>query len=383
MTNCPRSILRFAKDGAQKGEGHSFAKPVALLEYLIKTYSNNGEAVFDNTMGSGSTGVAALRTGRRFIGIEQDIKWFKLATKRISSELVEIVPKRVARNDVSSVEDGVETPDANTNLVSNTADPAPNTEAEAKLIRRPSYQSPGVKLYQGDCLNVMRTLPSGSVDLVFTSPPYNMGVGANGVKKNVFRGGLWKNAELANGYASYDDARDPDEYIQWQKNVLRECWRLLSPTGAIFYQHKPRGLNKTLQTPLDLNPGLPLRQIIIWNRKNGFSHNRCYFTSSHEWIVVFAKPDFHILEGRRQTVDVWDIDPERGNPHPAPFPVELPHTAIESTNAKVILDPFMGSGTTGVAAIRCGREFIGIELDPGYLAGAWDRIEADKLDRAA
>jgi modification methylase len=77
------------------------------------------------------------------------------------------------------------------------------------------------------------------------------------------------------------------------------------------------------------------------------------------------------------------LTPERGNPHPAPFPVELPLMAIKATSAKVVFDPFMGSGTTGVAALRCGREFIGIELDPGYLTDAHERIKADGLKRAA
>lgn len=188
---------------------------------------------------------------------------------------------------------------------------------------------------------------------------------------------------MASGYASYDDARDPDEYVEWQKEVLRECWRLLSPTGAIFYQHKPRGQNKILQTPLDLNPGLPVRQIIIWNRNNGFNFNPCYFLSTHEWIVVFAKPDFKLTNEGKRLKDVWTIPPERNNTHPAPFPVELPLTAIQATSADVILDPFMGSGTTGVAARQSGRDFIGIELDAGYVAAARQRIECEPVRSAA
>lgn len=86
LTNCPDTILRFPKDKRLKGEVvHPFAKPLALLEYLIRTYSNEGEVVLDNTMGSGSTGVAALNTGRRFIGIEKDQKWFEVARGRIEA----------------------------------------------------------------------------------------------------------------------------------------------------------------------------------------------------------------------------------------------------------------------------------------------------------
>lgn len=337
LVNCPRSVLKYPKDAVPRGKGHPFAKPVALLEYLIRAYSNPGEVVLDNTMGSGSTCVAAMRSGRRSIGIEQNEKWFNIARKRVNTE------RRNATNDNEESLRGT----------------GPSATC------KPEVEASDLKLYRGDCLDVMRTMPSGSVDLIFTSPPYNLGVSSGGGVRNSRKSGRWKNAALADGYASYDDARDPDEYIAWQQEVLRECWRLLSPTGAIFYQHKPRGQNKVLQTPLDLNPNLPVRQIIIWNRNNGFNFNSSYFLSTHEWIVVFAKPDFQLTEEGKRLKDVWTIKPERNNPHPAPFPVELPLTAIQATSAKVILDPFMGSGSTGVAALRCGREFIGIELDAG------------------
>jgi site-specific DNA-methyltransferase (adenine-specific) len=76
-------ILEF---GLDKNIGHPTQKPVALLEYLIKTYTNEGETVLDNTMGSGSTGVACIRTKRKFIGIELNDEYFGIAQKRISQE---------------------------------------------------------------------------------------------------------------------------------------------------------------------------------------------------------------------------------------------------------------------------------------------------------
>ncbi|WP_205763532.1 DNA-methyltransferase [Pseudopontixanthobacter vadosimaris] len=224
--------------------------------------------------------------------------------------------------------------------------------------------------HTGDCLDVMKTLPSESVDLIVTSPPYNLGWNRGG-----FSNSLWQNAALADGYASYDDARKPADYIAWQKEVLLECWRLLSPQGAIFYNHKPRVQKGVLQTPLDLNPDLPLRQIVIWNRGSGHNFSRSFFVPTHEWIVVFAKPDFRLNGGTTRGKDVWDIQPERNNPHPAPFPVELAQRAIAATSAQVVLDPFTGSGTTGVAALREGRNFIGIEIDPDYVRSAELRIK--------
>jgi DNA modification methylase len=91
LSNCPTDILRFPKDGVAKGEiVHPFAKPVALLEYLIRTYSNPGDLVLDNTMGSGSTCIAAMGTGRKSIGIEQDEHWFCYARERVAQEQARI-----------------------------------------------------------------------------------------------------------------------------------------------------------------------------------------------------------------------------------------------------------------------------------------------------
>lgn len=82
FTNYPRSILRFKNDSKTK---HPTQKPVALMEYLIKTYTNEGETILDNCMGSGTTGVACVNTGRNFIGIERDEKYFQIAQERIAN----------------------------------------------------------------------------------------------------------------------------------------------------------------------------------------------------------------------------------------------------------------------------------------------------------
>lgn len=257
-----------------------------------------------------------------------------------------------------------------------TARPTTSLVPAAEIVS--SESQGGATLYRGDCLEVMRQMPSGSVDLIFTSPPYNIGMTHNGRRQTLKKTKMWRSADFGQGYASYDDARDPAEYIAWQKEILRECWRLLSPKGAIFYQHKPRIQNKLMTTPLDYNPDLPLRQIVIWNRKGGNNFNQAFFVPAHEWIAVFAKPDFRLAKGGWNATDVWTINPERNNPHPAPFPVELPRTAIAATDADVVFDPFMGSGSTGVAAMQCGRKFIGIELEGSYLENARLRMEAEK-----
>ena len=84
FTNYPRSIIRIANDSKPV---HPTQKPVALMEYLIRTYTNEGETVMDNCMGSGTTGVACVNTGRKFIGMEQDAKYFEIAQKRIHDSI--------------------------------------------------------------------------------------------------------------------------------------------------------------------------------------------------------------------------------------------------------------------------------------------------------
>ena len=235
-------------------------------------------------------------------------------------------------------------------------------------------------IYNGNCLAVMRAMPSASVDLIFTSPPYNLGISSGGGVRGA-RGrssGKWNNMALANGYETFDDAMPRGEYIAWQKEVLSECWRLLKPAGAIYYNHKPRIQNGVVEMPDELNPGLPLRQRIIWDRNSGMNFNSGAYLATHEYVDVYAKPDFKLRKGSRGIKDVWRVKPETSaNKHPAPFPFELPKIALESTDAQIILDPFMGSGTTGVAALRAGRQFIGIELAPSYAEGAFQRIAAE------
>lgn len=231
----------------------------------------------------------------------------------------------------------------------------------------------GARLILGDCMEVLPTMRAGSVDLIFTSPPYNL----HGGKGTRFHDrGMWRRRPpLADGYASYGDDLPHDDYVRWQQAFLRECWRLIPDDGAIFYNHKPRVQGGILQTPLALNPDLPIRQIIIWQRSSGICFSRSFFLPVHEWIIVFAKPKFRLREHAAAAIsDVWHVRPETNNPHPAPFPVELPRRAIASTSAKVILDPFMGSNATGVAAVEEGRQFIGIEKDEGYFNTAKARL---------
>jgi modification methylase len=226
----------------------------------------------------------------------------------------------------------------------------------------------------GDILDVMSKMPDKSVDLVVTSPPYNLkNSTGNGMKDS--RGGKWKNAELVNGYADYDDNMPHKQYVSWQRDCLREMLRVIPDDGAVFYNHKWRVQNGLLQDRQDIVSGFPVRQIIIWQRKGGINFNSGYFLPTYEVIYLIAKPKFKLAHKANAYGDVWEFTQEMNNEHPAPFPIALIDRIISSTTAEIILDPFMGSGTTALAAILNNRKYIGIELSPQYCKMAETRIQ--------
>ena len=212
-----------------------------------------------------------------------------------------------------------------------------------------------------------------SIDLIVTSPPYNIR-NSTGHGWNVGRGGRWPHAALLAGYAGHDDAMPHGMYVAWQRDCLTAMMRLLRPNGAIFYNHKWRVQGGLLQDRADIVSGFPVRQIIIWQRAGGINFNPGYFLPTYEVIYLIAKPDFRLASGAQGIGDVWRITQERGNPHPAPFPVELPRRCIAATAARMVLDPFMGSGSTAVAAEMEQREWIGIESSEAYCSMAGARV---------
>ena len=235
------------------------------------------------------------------------------------------------------------------------------------------------KIINADCLEVLKKLPSNSIDLVVTSPPYNLkNSTGNGMKDG--RGGKWANSALIAGYDTYDDCLPNDEYAKWQHEVLLELVRIIKNDGAIFYNHKWRVQAGLIQDRRDIVYDVPLRQIIIWKRKGGINFNAGYFLPTYEVIYLIAKKDFKLMPHCNRYGDVWEIMQEQRNDHPAPFPVELIDRIISSTSAKVILDPFMGSGTTAVVAAGLGRNFIGIEKSPKYCEAAIERLEKNKTN---
>lgn len=236
------------------------------------------------------------------------------------------------------------------------------------------------KIICGDAVEVMRSLPDESIDLVVTSPPYNL-KNSTGNGMNSPNNSFWKDASLMRGYDNYDDNLPYEEYIAWQRDCLTEMMRLIPDDGAIFYNHKWRVQGGLLQDRKEIVDGFPVRQIIIWYRKGGINFNPGYFLPTYEVIYLIAKPKFKLAKGANKLTDVWEISPERNNPHPAPFPEELARRCIGSTNAATILDPFVGSGTVPVVAIELGRQYIGIDKSPVYCEMAKERIKRALLIR--
>lgn len=253
---------------------------------------------------------------------------------------------------------------------------------------KPYYQDDLVTLYHGDCLDILPAI-SGA-DLIVTSPPYNLG------SRPWAHLGHWKSGGSAGGNgkwqagydggsgATYDEHGDDmthAEYVAWQGDVLNACWGSLSDTGAIFYNHKPRVVGTEVWLPLELNPGLPLRQIIVWARAGGINYSSTAYVPTHEWLMVMAKPAWRLKNQAASGVgDVWRIPQERHNDHPAPFPIAIPARAIETTNPKLVLDPFVGSGTTLRAAKDLGVRAIGIEKSEAYCEMAAKRMGQEAFD---
>lgn len=248
----------------------------------------------------------------------------------------------------------------------------------------PYYQDEHVTLYHGDCLEVMAALPDESVDIVVTSPPYNMGLVPGGNGRGMYRPGASNKAgRFRDGYGAHDDAMGQDDYDAWQRKVLAECWRIARK--AVFYNHRPRVEHGILRDPLGNDFGIPLRQRIIWNRGTGIDVNLRAFCTRGEYIYLFAKPAFSLVSHAASGMgDVWDLGIEYGiKDHPAPFPVSLPSRCIEATGATSVLDPFSGSGTTLRAAADYGIRGIGIELEERHCAATVARLSQCAFDFAS
>lgn len=230
------------------------------------------------------------------------------------------------------------------------------------------------RLILGDCREVLPIVADNAAGVCVTSPPYNLGEGMEdkGGLRVGHAGSKWRDRKLRDGYGDYADNLPYPEYCAWQRETLDQLWRICS--GAIFYNHKPRIIKRNLRLPFFTD--LPLRQVIIWDRASGFNAMSGAFAPMCEWIMLYAKPDWSLTgKGASMMGDVWRFPPTSDPEHPASFPLDLPLRAIECCVDQTVIDPFAGVGTTGVAAMKLGRDFIGIERDERYFDIACHRIE--------
>lgn len=245
-------------------------------------------------------------------------------------------------------------------------------------------------LYQGDCLDLLKTIPEGFAKLIVTSPPYNLG-------------------------KEYETRLDLNEYLSEQKKVIEECVRILNDEGSICWQ-VGNYVNKGEIIPLDMalfpifsSLGLHLRNRIVWEFGHGL-HASKRFSGRYEVILWFTKsnkytfnldpirvpqkyPQKKYFKGPRKgelsgnplgknPSDIWDVPNVKANHiektiHPCQFPVELIERLVLSmTNENDwVFDPFMGVGSTAIAALIHNRRAIGSEIMSEYIEIAEERIQ--------
>jgi len=249
-----------------------------------------------------------------------------------------------------------------------------------------------IVVYPDDCVELLRSIPAESMQLIVTSPPYNIG-------------------------KEYEKRLHLDLYLRQQAQVIAECVRTLAPTGSICWQvgnYVDQGAIIPLDTvlyPIFAGLGLRMRNRIIWHFEHGLHCSR-RFSGRYETIIWFTKSDEYVFNldavrvpqkypGKKyfkgpkagqyscnplgkNPGDLWIIPNVKSNHvektvHPCQFPVELIERLVLSlTNEEDwVLDPFLGTGTTVIAAIRHGRRGVGAETVPKYVQLARQRIQQE------
>ncbi len=248
----------------------------------------------------------------------------------------------------------------------------------------------GLRLYRGDALELLARARSGLFDLVFADPPYflsNGGITCHAGRMVSVNKGMWDRAETFEAVHAFN--------LEW----LRECRRVLKPDGTIWVTgtaHNIYSVGFAMQTL-----GFKILNDIAWHKVNPPPNLSCrYFTHATE-TILWARRDpkarhtFHYKEmkrenGDRQMQSLWHIKPpaqreKRHGKHPTQKPEALLDRILRASTSPrdLVLDPFCGSGTTGVVCARTGRRFVGIDLVESYLniaaARLSDEVRTDQL----
>ena len=231
----------------------------------------------------------------------------------------------------------------------------------------PYFADESVTIHYGDALDVLQRMPDESVDIVVTSPPYNMGLTPGGNGRGLYGHTTAKAARFTNdGYGSAgDDSLDPEEYAALRTAELWEMWRVAR--SSVWWNHRPRIIHGEQVDPLATlttygHDVPPMRQRIILARPTGIDVGLTHFATRGEYLHLFAKPGFALVDHSASGMgDVWPTPIVTGSSHPAPFDVSVPARCIAVVGATSVLDPFVGSGSTLAAAKAAGITGIGIE----------------------
>lgn len=232
------------------------------------------------------------------------------------------------------------------------------------------------KIHNEDCLVTMSKIQDNSIDLIITSPPYNKGYWSR--NKNLNNGFKTKSRNI--DYGNFDDNLEPSLYEDNQRVLIKECLRILKPSGSLFYNHIDILREHTTIHPKYVYD-FPLKQIIIWDRASTPKIDVSYFYPITEYIFWIKKDKESIPKFNRTNAVfqkcIWKINPEKNNEHPAPFPLELPTNIIMATTNEgdLVYDPYMGSGTTAIACVKTNRNYIGSELFSEYIDETNQRIK--------
>lgn len=264
----------------------------------------------------------------------------------------------------------------------------------AKSSLKPLYSGRNYKLYLGNCIEIMADLPANSVDMVFADPPYNLSNGGTSVhagRRVIVDKGAW------------DKSQGVLEDFQFHFDWIAACKRVLNENGTIWISgtyHSIFACGHALQIQ-----GFRVLNDIAWFKPNATPNLGCrMFTASHETLIWASrerksKHIFNYLEMKegdfpkdslkspgKQMRSVWSITtPQKVEKIYGRHPTQKPEALMEriiasSTNTGgIVLDPFCGSGTTGVSARKLGRKFIGIDSDKKYLDDIASRRLADTL----
>ena len=233
-----------------------------------------------------------------------------------------------------------------------------------------------IKLYLGDCMEIMKSIPNKSVDCIITSPPYNLGGNFHISNRNA--DGSWDNINYGD-YGVYKDSLDEDEYQNNQIQFLNTCYEKLDDSGIMFYNHKQRIVKGSIIHPLQwiVKSKFIVSQIVILDFGSTANVDKCRFFPVHEYLFVLKKNNSVNIQNNRCLTDVWKMKKvsRKISGHPATFHTDLPYNCITSMqNVKTVLDPYMGTGTVGVVCKEMGISFIGIEIDKKYYDIATNRI---------